>query len=135
MDFLISLGMYTYLLPEIKLSIDTERPVAIYYKTHPYLNQRAQTYTTFLTGSVDYLVLNCGITAVGSDRISAEKRQEILSQKTLSSLTVEDGPLDRIFPEGVLNHLRLLHVEAKREKEKQKPKDYRPQAIGETLAT
>ena len=134
MNFLFSLGMYTYLFPEMKLSIATDKPVAIQHTTtDPYPNRR--TYTTFLTGSVDYLVLNCDLTTVNLDRISAEKRQEILSQRTLSSLTVGGGPLDTIFPGGLLNNFRLLHIEAKRDKEKQKLKDYRPQAIGETLAT
>ena len=132
MNFLISLGMYTCMFPEMKLSIATDKPVAIRHTTRPYPNQQAKTYTTFLTGSVDYLVLNCGHRAPSSDRISAEKQQEIFSHTKLSSLILENGPLAEIFSD-VLNHLRLLHVEAKRDKEKLK--DYRPQAIGETLAT
>ena len=134
MNFLISVGIYTYMFPEMKISIATKSPVSIQYTTYPYSNQRPQIYTTFLTESVDYLVLNCGLKAPGSARISMEKQQEILSHNTLSSLTTEDGPLNQIFSDD-LNHLRLLHVEAKRDNEKQKLKDYRPQAIGETLAT
>ena len=135
MNFVISLGMYICIFLEMKLSIATDRPVAIRHTTRPYPNQRAQTYTTFLTGSVDYLVLaNCGPRALSSDRISAEKQQEILSHKTLSSLIAKNGPLNQKISD-VLNYLRLLHVEAKRDKEKQELKDYRPQAIGETLAT
>ena len=133
MNLLMSLEMYTYMFPEMRLSIATDKPVSIWHTTtDPY--RGARTYTTFLTGSVDYLVLNCGLRAPGSDRISAEKLQEILSHNTLSSLTVRNGSLNQTFSD-VLNHLRLLHVEAKRDKEKQNLKDYRPQAIGETLAT
>ena len=134
MNFVISLGMYTYMFPEMRLSIATDNPVAIRHTTRPYPNQQAQAYTTFLTGSVDYLVLNCGPRAPSSDRISWEKQQEILSHKALSSLTPQDGPLAKTFSD-VLNQLRFLHVEAKRDKEKQNLEDYRPQAIGETLAT
>ena len=129
--FLMSLGIYAYLFPEMKLSIATDRPISISYnKTDA--NRRVRSYTTFLTGSVDYLVLGCGAT-LGSDRKSTERY--LLSQRTLSSLTEKDGPLDKIFSQGISNRFRLLHVEAKRDKENQKLKDYRPQAIGETLAT
>ena len=130
-NFLVSLGMCTYLFPEMKLSIATDKPVAIRYTAddHP----RRRRYTTFLTGSIDYLAFNCDLnTQVNSERISAAKRQEILSQRTLSSLTNPDnGPLSTTF----LNCLRFLHVEAKRDKENQKLKDCRAQAIAETLAT
>ena len=107
MNFLIPLGMCTYLFPEMKFSIATDKPVAIWHRTNSYSSQRAQTYTTFLTGSVDYLALNCDLTAMNLDRISAGKRQEILSQRTLSSLTdTNNGP----FNTNILNRLKLLHI-------------------------